>query len=181
MKRSTLPLAALFATGVRADCTPMALTTIPSCAQACFVSGAAAIRCGSLDFACQCRQQAGLYATIESCVASSCAPSEFQNVIDGAAAVCECSRRDWGVVKNPSHPAGSYAPSPLPSLSPPSATPPPVTATSSGKGGGGGASPTRSAPPSSATSSVTGAAGRPAGSGLGFVCAGAVALGFAAL
>jgi hypothetical protein len=90
MKRSpVLQLAALFAAGAHSqgiNCTLTALTSIPSCAQACFVSGAAAIHCGSLDFACQCRQQANLYAAIESCVASSCAPSEFQNVIDGAAA-----------------------------------------------------------------------------------------------
>lgn len=88
MKLSTIQLAtALFVAGVRsqgADCTSVALSSIPSCAQPCFLEGAPSIGCGGLDFACQCKQEAALYAAIENCVASSCPPSEFENVIDGA-------------------------------------------------------------------------------------------------
>ena len=88
MKLSTIQLAvALFVASVRSqgtDCTAVALTSIPACAQTCFVEGAPTIGCGGLDFACQCRQEAALYAAIENCVASSCPSSDFEKVIDGA-------------------------------------------------------------------------------------------------
>lgn len=90
MKTSTAQLlVALFAASARATgeaCTPVALSSIPVCAQQCFINGAIQIGCSGVDFECQCKQQAALYAAIESCVASSCAAAEFQAVIDGAAA-----------------------------------------------------------------------------------------------
>lgn len=91
MKLSTIAIgtAALFAAGPvlsqGADCTSVALKAIPACAQHCFLEGAPTMGCGGLDFACQCRQEAAMHAAIESCVASSCASSQFQSIIDGAA------------------------------------------------------------------------------------------------
>jgi hypothetical protein len=90
MKASTAQLlVALFAASVRAageDCTPVVLNAIPVCAQQCFINGAVSLGCSPVEFDCQCRQQAALYAAMENCVATSCDQSEFQAVIDGAAA-----------------------------------------------------------------------------------------------
>ncbi|KAL2136298.1 hypothetical protein VTI74DRAFT_4533 [Chaetomium olivicolor] len=181
MKFSALPLAAaLLAAGALSqgkDCTSVALTAIPSCAQHCFLENAPTIGCGGLDFACQCKQQAALYAAIEGCVASSCPSSEFQNVIDGAAAVCDCAGPGSGGNQGSQVP-GSYVSSP-PTAPPASATPPP-TATTTGGSSGGGSSPTRSVPSNHATSSVISGADLHSRSGLGFVSgAFAAALAFA--
>lgn len=87
MKLSTPQLAAaLFAAVVHsqgADCTSLAISLIPSCARPCFINAAPTLGCAALDFACQCHQQAALHAAVESCVASSCSPSDQQNVLDG--------------------------------------------------------------------------------------------------
>ncbi|KAK3382847.1 hypothetical protein B0T24DRAFT_672793 [Lasiosphaeria ovina] len=72
-------------------CAAVAVEAIPGCAQSCFIDGAPTIGCGGFDFACQCAQEAAMYAAIEGCVASSCEESEAQNVIDGATKVCECA------------------------------------------------------------------------------------------
>ncbi|KAK4464158.1 hypothetical protein QBC42DRAFT_264025 [Cladorrhinum samala] len=97
MRLSTLSLAlvTLF-TGVvnsssQPDCTSVALNSIPSCAQPCFLNKAPDIGCGGLDFTCQCEKQAALYAAIEGCVADSCAAEEHQAVVDGAESVCKCA------------------------------------------------------------------------------------------
>ncbi|KAJ4296071.1 hypothetical protein N0V88_004773 [Collariella sp. IMI 366227] len=155
MRFPTLPLAAaalLLATGVQADdCTSVALAEIPSCAQPCFLDNAPSIGCGGLDFACQCKQQAALYAAIENCVASSCPASEFQNVIDGADAGLVClvaSLYAADVANAPSngyHDEGGW-----------------------GQWGGGGGSPTRSVPSNQATSSVISGADRQSRSGTRF-------------
>lgn len=88
MRLSTLSLAlATLLTGVHSsqpDCTSVALTSIPSCAQPCFLNKASEIGCGGLDFTCQCEKQAALYAAIEGCVVDSCAAEEYQAVVDGA-------------------------------------------------------------------------------------------------
>ncbi|KAK3334946.1 hypothetical protein B0H65DRAFT_338551 [Neurospora tetraspora] len=95
MKFSTIPVAgALFLAGVNAQlsgCTAVAVKVIPSCAQTCFIDNAPSIGCDGFDFACQCEKQASFFAAIESCVRDSCEPSQFQNVIDGAAEVCACA------------------------------------------------------------------------------------------
>ncbi|KAK3949264.1 hypothetical protein QBC32DRAFT_408013 [Pseudoneurospora amorphoporcata] len=95
MKFSTIPVAgALFLARVNAQlsgCTAVAVKVIPSCAQTCFIDNAPSVGCDGFDFACQCQKQAAFFAAIESCVANSCAASEFQNVIDGAAKVCACA------------------------------------------------------------------------------------------
>ncbi|KAI1204498.1 uncharacterized protein F4807DRAFT_331262 [Annulohypoxylon truncatum] len=74
-----------------ADCLDVAQTEIPSCAQSCFLENAPSVGCGGLDFACQCQNEASLYAAIEPCVASGCSESSFQAVIDGASSVCNCA------------------------------------------------------------------------------------------
>ena len=93
MRLSTAPLLTTLLAATRVlsqdddagdDCASLALSAIPACAQPCFVDGAPTIGCSELDFACQCRQPAALYAAVESCVASSCDASAFQDVIDGA-------------------------------------------------------------------------------------------------
>ena len=78
-------LAASETTLVRAaDCVNVALGAIPSCAQSCFLNGAPSVGCGGTDFACQCEQEARLYAAIEGCVSSGCPSASYQAVIDGA-------------------------------------------------------------------------------------------------
>lgn len=79
-----------------ADCLGVAQTEIPSCAQSCFVENARSVGCSGTDFACQCENEATLYAAIESCVASGCPEPSFQAVVDGASSVCNC------VTANPS-------------------------------------------------------------------------------
>ncbi|KAK3336137.1 hypothetical protein B0T19DRAFT_29007 [Cercophora scortea] len=101
MKLSSVQLiGALFAAaGAHAQltgCAAVAVTAIPSCAQSCFIDNAPAVGCGGFDFACQCQKEAAFFAAIESCVASSCASSLFQDVIDGAALVCECANPTAG-------------------------------------------------------------------------------------
>ncbi|KAK3389086.1 hypothetical protein B0T20DRAFT_94090 [Sordaria brevicollis] len=95
MKFSTISAAgALFLAGVNAQvsgCVGVALKVIPSCAQACFIDNAPSVGCDGFDFACQCKKQADFMAAIESCVIKSCEASQFQDVIDGAAEVCECA------------------------------------------------------------------------------------------
>ncbi|KAK3693726.1 hypothetical protein B0T22DRAFT_436886 [Podospora appendiculata] len=90
MKLSFIQLigALLAAAGAHAQlsgCAAVAVKAIPSCAQSCFIDNAPAVGCGGFDFACQCQKEAAFFAAIESCVASSCASSLFQDVIDGAA------------------------------------------------------------------------------------------------
>ncbi|KAI1087911.1 hypothetical protein F5B19DRAFT_43076 [Rostrohypoxylon terebratum] len=74
-----------------ADCLDVAQAEIPSCAQSCFLEDAPSVGCGGLDFTCQCRNEAALYAAVEPCVASSCSESSFQAVIDGASSLCNCA------------------------------------------------------------------------------------------
>ncbi|KAI1452681.1 hypothetical protein F4805DRAFT_446569 [Annulohypoxylon moriforme] len=74
-----------------ADCLDVAQAEVPSCAQSCFLENAPSVGCGGLDFACQCQNEAALYAAIEPCVASGCSESSFQAVIDGASSVCNCA------------------------------------------------------------------------------------------
>lgn len=79
--------ALLLAAGASADapnCAAVALSAIPQCAQSCFLKGAPEVGCGGTDFACQCEQEARLYAAIEGCVASGCPAQSYQAVIDGA-------------------------------------------------------------------------------------------------
>lgn len=66
------------------NCATVAVTAIPSCAQSCFLDGASFVGCDSLDFGCQCAQEAALYAAIEPCVATGCPAASFQAVINGA-------------------------------------------------------------------------------------------------
>ncbi|OTA94250.1 hypothetical protein M434DRAFT_394909 [Hypoxylon sp. CO27-5] len=80
-----------------ADCLSVAQTEIPSCAQPCFVENARSVGCSGTDFACQCENEATLYAAIESCVASGCPEPSFQAVIDGASSVCNCVTANPGV------------------------------------------------------------------------------------
>ncbi|KAI0834003.1 hypothetical protein F5Y06DRAFT_279983 [Hypoxylon sp. FL0890] len=79
-----------------ADCRGVAQTAIPSCAQPCFVENAGSVGCDGADFACQCQNEATLYAAIESCVASGCPEPSFQAVIDGASSVCNCATANPG-------------------------------------------------------------------------------------
>lgn len=67
-----------------ADCVSVALGAIPSCAQSCFLNGAPSIGCAGTDFACQCENEAKLYAAIEGCVSDGCPSASYQAVIDGA-------------------------------------------------------------------------------------------------
>lgn len=67
-----------------ADCLDVALSAIPSCAQSCFLDGAPSVGCSGTDFACQCAQEARLYAAIEGCVSTGCPSASYQAVIDGA-------------------------------------------------------------------------------------------------
>ena len=48
------------------DCAAVALESIPSCAQSCFLNSAPSIGCAQLDFACQCNNQAALFAAAEA-------------------------------------------------------------------------------------------------------------------
>ena len=66
------------------DCANVAVTAIPSCAQSCFLNGAPSVGCAASDFACQCEQEARLYAAIEGCVSDGCPSASYQAVIDGA-------------------------------------------------------------------------------------------------
>ncbi|KAI1134318.1 hypothetical protein F5Y05DRAFT_417372 [Hypoxylon sp. FL0543] len=79
-----------------ADCLGVAQTAIPSCAQSCFVENAPSVRCHGTDFACQCQNEASLYAAIESCVAFGCPEPSFQAVVDGASSVCNCATANPG-------------------------------------------------------------------------------------
>ncbi len=81
---STVLLAAFVAVARAADCTGVALSAIPTCAQSCFIEGVPSVGCGGTDFTCQCEQEARLYAAIEGCVATGCPTASFQAVIDGA-------------------------------------------------------------------------------------------------
>lgn len=101
--------AALLVTeAVAQDCLNVALTAIPSCAQSCFLDGAPAVGCGGTDFACQCNQEAALYAAIEGCVASGCSQPSYQAVIDGASSVCNCATAAFGIADTPGSSMGSY-------------------------------------------------------------------------
>ncbi|KAK3393728.1 CFEM domain-containing protein [Podospora didyma] len=175
-------------------CAAVAVSVIPSCAQTCFLEGAPTIGCSSFDFACQCQQEAALYAAIEGCVASSCPDSESQNVIDGAAKVCECamggpsSNAGSQTVSGTLVPPSSFVPSftgsfvssftgsfvltnsrsfiQVPSTATATETAVPVSEDENGAGSG---SPTTASPSYYATSKVISAASPQSRLGLGFI------------
>ncbi|KAG7039146.1 CFEM domain-containing protein [Colletotrichum scovillei] len=174
--------AVLLASGVAAaeNCASVAVTAIPSCAQSCFLDGASFVGCDSLDFSCQCGQEAALYAAIEPCVATGCPAASFQAVINGASSVCGCVGA--GAVGG-STVSGSF----VSAISGSSFASSPATATataSGGAGGGGSASasatqgggggdtwnPLPTSPPFS-TSSPVNAAGRQSDSSLAMLVA----------
>lgn len=81
----TAALLAFIPPSQAADCTSLALSVIPQCAQHCFLEGAPKIGCSSLEFGCQCRQRQAMHDTIDGCVRSSCpAEGDYQKVLDGA-------------------------------------------------------------------------------------------------
>ncbi|KAK1675401.1 hypothetical protein BDP55DRAFT_632089 [Colletotrichum godetiae] len=155
------------------NCASVAVTAIPSCAQSCFLEGASFVGCDSLDFSCQCRQEAALYAAIEPCVATGCPAASFQAVINGASS---------GAVGG-STVSGSF----VSAISGSSigSSPATATATASGDAGGGGSAsasatqgggggdtwnPLPTSPPFS-TSSPVNAAGRQSDSSLAMLIA----------
>ncbi|ROV93443.1 hypothetical protein VPNG_09619 [Cytospora leucostoma] len=76
---------------VAQDCVNVALSTIPSCARHCILHGATSIGCQGTDFGCQCAASAALFAAIEDCVSTACPSGDYQAVIDGTSALCDCA------------------------------------------------------------------------------------------
>lgn len=67
------------------NCTSLAEKVMPPCAQSCYLSMAGDVKCGRLDFACQCKSdvQARLTTMMMPCVMSACNLGDLPDVIAG--------------------------------------------------------------------------------------------------